>query len=389
MNKVIVLGYRAGLERALLEMGYEIYHIVTKIKPALTGKPYTLVDNLEDGQQVLRAALAHVGRHVEGVVTASEDGVYSAALLRTALNLPGDRDFLGILRFRDKFLQKYALPEKVSYASCMHIRHDATFDDLAIKLGTPFIVKPANGAGSVQTAIVNDSKQFEQFYSEAIKDSDIKFVAEELIDGVEFHADGVWADGRLAWLSIGQYSINLIQTNNGSTFGSQLLLRQHEAEMYQQVEALCESVLPSLSTGNMVFHLEYFKTDQRLVFSECAARIAGALVPEIIGKTYAFDYYQVQAAIGLGLDPTPYLPHSVAEQAHAFVYLRDREGQWVDSQSYRQRFDFVEMEYPESRETKRIGIYGKIGHVIMSDRDPLRLKQRICDVVKFNEVGHG
>jgi len=112
---MIVLGYRKGLDAAVRTRGLEAFHVTEKHKPALDGRPACRVAALEDAQEVLRAVAAAGLDDVAGVVTGHEQGVFTAAVLRHHLGLPGDRDFAATLRFRDKHLQKAALPGSVRH----------------------------------------------------------------------------------------------------------------------------------------------------------------------------------------------------------------------------------------------------------------------------------
>jgi hypothetical protein len=129
-------------------------HVVEKYKPNLAGRAFRLVASLEDTPEVLRAVLDLHVEDVIGVITAHEQGVFSTAALRHCLDTVGDRNYGQAVYFRDKFLQKSLLPGAIRRATCVYITPTHTFDELAEPVGVPFVVKPANGYGTLCTAIV-------------------------------------------------------------------------------------------------------------------------------------------------------------------------------------------------------------------------------------------
>ncbi|WP_207627043.1 hypothetical protein [Photorhabdus stackebrandtii] len=132
----IVLGYREGIATALARQGYQIIHIVERVKPALNGTKYYRVKNLEDAQEVLRCVL-NVSLHtVIGIVTGNEDGVFTAAVLCDMLQLPGPKDYRNTLYFRDKYLQKQKLTHLVPHAYCRYVTRDDDYSQLVVELVT-------------------------------------------------------------------------------------------------------------------------------------------------------------------------------------------------------------------------------------------------------------
>ena len=88
---------------------------------ALHGRPFRRVADLENVREVLGAVMAAdlASVCVAGVVTGHEQGVFTVALLRDHFGLPGDSDWTRAPGFRDKYLQKTALPGEVARAPAL------------------------------------------------------------------------------------------------------------------------------------------------------------------------------------------------------------------------------------------------------------------------------
>ncbi|MEX0447219.1 acetyl-CoA carboxylase biotin carboxylase subunit family protein [Xenorhabdus sp. SGI246] len=382
-NTVIVLGYRDGIATALAYQGYQVIHIVEKFKPILNGTKYYMVKNLEDAQEVLRCVLNISLHTVIGIVTGNENGVFTAAVLRNMLQLPGPKDYCNTLYFRDKCLQKQKLAQLVPHAYCRYVTHDSDYSQLVVELGTSFIIKPANGMGSFATTAINSRSEYENYFQQYEKNiSNVAYVAESKITAIEFCVDGIWSDGKLHWFSISQYTTPPMQCNEGKTLALQILSRQDFPDIYQQIDQFCPRVLERLNANNGVFHLEFFKNDEEVFFSECALRPAGAWVPEMIKLGYGVDLYSAHAILSLGLPYEHHLPE-YPSQIFAVVLLRAFDGISLTKQDFYQNFDLVELDWAEDTQIQSQGIYGRAGYAIITHKDYYTLEKNVNKLIAF------
>ncbi|OCA54114.1 ATP-grasp domain-containing protein [Photorhabdus namnaonensis] len=382
-NTVIVLGYREGIATALAHQGYQIIYIVNRVKPALNGTKYYIVKNLEDAQEVLRCVLNFSLHTVIGIVTGNEDGVFTAAVLRDMLQLPGPKDYRNILYFRDKFLQKQKLAHLVPHAYCRYVTRDNDYSQLVVELGTPFIIKPANGMGSFATTAINSRSEYETYFQQYEKNlSNVAYVAENKITAAEFCVDGIWSGDKLHWFSISQYATPVMQCNEGKTLALQILSRQDFPDIYQQIDRFCPRILERLNAANGVFHLEFFKNGEGIFFSECALRPAGAWLPEIIKLSYGVDLYSAHATLSLGLPYEHHLPE-YPSQLFAVVLLRAFDGVSLTKQSFYQNFDLVELDWTEDTQMQSQGIYGRSGYAIIAHKDHYTLVENVNKLIAF------
>jgi hypothetical protein len=382
---VIVLGYRAGLAAAVVKRGYTPLCIVHKDKGETGDWPTRKVAELEDAQEIIRAALSF-GGDVAGVVTGHDEGVFGAAVLRDALGLPGDRGYARLLCFRDKYLQKHALGDAVPHARCVYLTRQPDFAALAAQLGAPFVVKPSNGAGSKETRFVASQAELDTHYSGGAKRSDVAFVAESALKGEELFVDGVWQDGRVVFHSVGRYRTPMIQWSTGKTMAVEVLSRAEAPRLFERAHELVTRSLRRLGAPDVVFHLECFDDGEDLVFSECAARLGGTLVPEIVKHTYGFDLYEAQLDVALGKPLSQPVPVRIPDTCYAGVYLRACAARPLTRRDFDGRFDLVELDYPDST-AARPGLYGRVGHAVVRGRGDGQLAREVERLITFSEAG--
>lgn len=389
MTTVVVLGYREGLDAAVRRRGLAAFHVVEKMKPQLAGREYVRVAHLEDAQEVLRAVQARGLTNVAAVVTGHEEAVFSAALVRAFLGTPGDRDHVRVLQFRDKALQKRALPAGVVHARCDYVGPEATHAGLVQQFGSPFVLKPANGFGSVRTSMIGTAAEFDAYRAEYQDTSDVQTVAESYVAGEEVHLDGLWQGGQLVWSCLSRYMDAPASWLKGGILGDSLVDRRRRPELCALADDLAQTALGGLDAPDTVFHLEAYipPGGDQLVFGECAARIAGAMVPEVIELTYGVDLYETVLALGLGETPDP--GHAARDPDHwyGYVYLRQFDGVELTEDDFRRTFDPHEVVFPTDPAAAQVGAYGRVGHAVLAHPDSDQLHRLVCEVAAFSRSG--
>jgi biotin carboxylase len=387
VTRVVVLGYRGGLDEAMRRRGLQPFFVVEKVKDALAGREHVRVADMENAQEVLRAVLARDLAGVRAVVTDHEEAVFTAAVLRAHFGAPGDRDHVRTLRFRDKLLQKRALPAGIARARCRHVTPGDAFGDLAAELGVPFVVKPANGFGARRTTVVGSAGDLAAWWEQDAARSDVQAVAESLVRGAELHVDGVWQDGALAWSCLSRYLDAPMRHAEGAILADGLLARDRHPELFARAEALTAEVLAGLGAPDTVFHLEAFEGDDgTLTFGECAIRVAGGKVPEVVWRTYGVDLYEAVLALALGERAEVPREPSEPERYHGYALLRRFPGVELTEAAFREHFALDELDYPAGADA-RVGAYGRVGHAIVSHPDSDGLQELLADLVAFNRTG--
>ena len=116
-------------------------------------------------------------------------------------------------------------------------------------------------------------------------------MVERLVEGRECHFDGIVEAGTVRLFALCRYRQNLLAIRTGSLFGSLVVDRESEPELWTAARELCQRALTALNLRTGPFHLEVFDTGRGLVFGECAARIGGAFTAQMIRHKYGFDLF--------------------------------------------------------------------------------------------------
>ncbi|MFD5700248.1 ATP-grasp domain-containing protein [Streptomyces lasiicapitis] len=387
MPTMIVIGYRGDLDLALRRRGLEPFYLVQAPMLPPEGRSFTCVADMENAQEILRAALSARLEDVAGVLSVHEMGVFGAAYLRQQLGLPGNADSKRVLYFRDKYLQKSGLPTGVRRARCRYVSSDTSYTDLANDLGDVFVIKPATGAGSLRTSVVRTPEDYAQALKPLPNYSDVEIVAESFIDAPEVYMDGIWENGDLLWSSMTRYHRSPLSAAQGGILAAHILDERRHASLFQETETIARQVLGNLNAPDCVFHLEVFAEESGLVFGECAIRLPGALSPQVNKLTFGVDLFDVEISLALGEGVTQSLDRTDAQDRfYGYILLRRPERGSLTQQDFERNFTFDELEYSSSPDTK-VGPYGRVGQAILSDQDELKLRKTIEDVVRFNELG--
>lgn len=384
---VVVLGYRSGTADALDRRGLPAYHLVEKVKPEMTGD-YRVVGDLEDAQEVLRTLLSEGPAVLDGVVTAHEQGVFTAPLIRSVFEIArGNRDFPAALLFRDKYLQKRALSGVVPTARCERVTRGADYHALAARLGVPFVVKPSNGHSSQGTAIIEDATGLTSYLRAAGRYGDVQLLAESYLDGQEFHVDGLWDGTRVSWSCAGVYLSPPWSAASGTPLGDLIMGTAREGELGAAAHDFAGRVMSALRAAPTVFHLEAFQRagTGELIFGECAARVPGAKIPETLRHAYGIDLYDAAVAFALGENPEVKDDSMIGTPAGYVLLLQDRTGR-RDGAYYREHFDVVDL---AMRTGPAAGAaYGQAGYAILADADRDNLRRRLRELMVENAESH-
>ncbi|WP_327391614.1 ATP-grasp domain-containing protein [Streptomyces sp. NBC_01186] len=386
MPTMIVIGYRPDLDRALRRRGLDPYYLVQAQVSPLKGRNFKFVTDIENVQEVLRAVLSARIEDAAGVLSVHEMGVFGAAYLRQALNLPGNTDSKTALYFRDKYLQKSSLPPQIKRARCRYVSKYTSFAELVGDLGDTFVIKPATGAGSLRTHIVRTPEEYSQAVKPLPSRSDVEIVAESFIDAPEVYIDGIWNNGDLQWSSMSNYHISPLSAAQGGVLAAYVLDKRRNPTLFAEAEKLTGQVLTSLGAPDCVFHLEMFREESGLTFGECAIRLPGALSPQVNELTFGVDLFDVEISLALGEEPVKASGKDAPDRFHGYILLRRSSRGNLTREDFERNFAFDEIEYSSSLDTP-VGPYGRVGQAIVSDEDELKLQKTIEEIVRFNEVG--
>ena len=256
----------------------------------LSGYLQTSMLNQEDA--VVREVTAHWGGMTfDRVICLWEPGVVLAAKLRAALGVSG----LGVgdaIAFRNKDIMK----ARVAAAGIRTPKHRgartaAEVRAAAEEIGYPLIIKPIDGAGSMDTFRVDDVHELEAAIKKIPHIDHVNI--EEFIEAEEFTFDTVCVGGKMQFFNIGYYRPRPLAARSNEWISPQTLcLRDVDSAWVAGGVKMGADVLTAMNPGNAFTHMEWYrKSDGEVVFGEIAARPPGARTVDLMNYVSDIDLY--------------------------------------------------------------------------------------------------
>ncbi|MEV7213733.1 ATP-grasp domain-containing protein [Kitasatospora cineracea] len=275
---------------------------------------------------------AHPGLDPVAVIPAVEYAVPFAARLAERYGLPGAG--LGAAQLlRDKHqLRVVAAAAGIANPASEPVADAAALAGFLARHPGPAVLKPANRQASVGTLVVGGPEEvgaawaFGQAQDEGafVPDRPIApvMLAEQYVRGPEFSVEMLLSGGRPLFANTtgkllypGRYPIEA-----GHTVPAELPVETHEL-----LAAETERLAAAVGFGTGVLHCEWILADGVPVLVECAGRLPGDSITDLIEAAYPVELTRAYFALMRGADPGP-LP-AKAERATAAAFLApDRPG---------------------------------------------------------------
>ncbi|CAM2066142.1 ATP-grasp domain-containing protein [Sulfidibacter corallicola] len=303
MNVLLISpGYPADMPhftRGLAEVGARVYGIGDTpeallprlVQRCLSG--YLHVRSLWDEEAVIAEVFAWKGMAtIHRVECLWEPGMMLAARLREALGVPG-LDTERTLPFRNKELMKRKLDD-AGLRTPRHRHADSIAGcwEAAEEIGYPLILKPIDGAGSMDTYRVNDREELRAVLPRLHHVPEVSI--EEFVEGEEFTFDTICIEGRIAYFNVAWYRPRPLIARSNEWISPQVIaLRQISQPMLTEGLEMGHKVIEALDFQTGFTHMEWYRKESgEVVFGEIAARPPGAHQVDQMKFACNFDVYR-------------------------------------------------------------------------------------------------
>jgi len=274
-------------------------------------------------------AVIAAARRIEpdGVLTVSADrAVPVVAAVAEALGLPGIGTRAAHL-MTHKIAMRTRLAEagvpQPRYAACRTLHETRRAVDA---VGFPAVLKPADSGGQRGVFRVGSLDDVDAHFHEALRASPTgEAILEEYVEGVEMNGIVIARDGEAFPLTLSDrlrppgigFGVGWIHVYPASVYGDQLA--ESERVATYTVHAL------GLRTG-IAFPQLIATPDGRVVVVECAARIPGGQMADLVRHAVGVDLVEVQLRIALGQELPDELVRPRFEQPLAIRFLTAAPG---------------------------------------------------------------
>lgn len=276
----------------------------------------TPVDGATDEAWAGAAWAAAARGRPAGVVAFSEPQVLAAALLQDGLGLPGPSLHAATLS-RNKALQRGRF-------AALGVRQPAFAVDEPQRLGewargrVPVVVKSLSSAGSAGVELVETPEALDEALTRRAHEQ--RLLAEDVLEGPELSWEAVVVDGRVVVENL---------TAKDTTGAPHFVETAHRTGVVPGVDApqvaeLARGVLEGLRMVTGLVHLELRATPAGPAVVEVAVRTPGDFIMDLLGMTYAADWFELVVLAALGRPVPPVPPGPVAYAASWFATPQGR-----------------------------------------------------------------
>jgi biotin carboxylase len=333
-------------------------------------------------------AVTHLarGQKIDRIVALDEYDMETAATLREHLRIPG-MGLTTMRYFRDKLAMRMkALDRGVRVPDFIPVFHHEDVRYYMEHVPGPWVLKPRSEASAIGIKKIHAAEELWPVL-EQLGDKQSSYLLEKFVPGDVYHVDSVVSENEVVFANVSKYGkppMNVAQ--GGGIFTTYGVPRGSEAET--ALQQINRDLIAALGLVRGVAHAEFIHahTDGHFYFLECAARVGGAYINEMVEAATGINLWREWARIEVaGGNGTYCLPQvredyagvilSLAKQDdpdtsayndaevfsrikkhhHAGLVLRSPDPQRVQMllESYSQRFvpDFLAIEPPRDKPT--------------------------------------
>ncbi|HQJ12281.1 MAG TPA: ATP-grasp domain-containing protein [Anaerolineae bacterium] len=275
------------LEANVLGLGDAPYHeLRPELRAALT--EYYKVDNLSNYEQLVRACgyLTHRYGKLERLESHNEYWLETDARLREDFNIPGPRPVhLDVLKRKSRMKRVYQRAGGDAARGKL-VRTLRMAQDFAAEVGYPLIAKPDVGVGAANTFKVNNDAELQRFFE--IKPP-VAYFLEEFVQGELYSFDGLAdQEGEAVFFTAHHFNRGIMDVVNEDLDMYYYSLREIPEDLY----AAGMRALRAFDVRERFFHIEFFRTPERLLLLEINMRPPGGLTLDMFNYANDIDVYQ-------------------------------------------------------------------------------------------------
>jgi biotin carboxylase len=273
-------------------------------------------------------AVTHLARtqKIDRIVALDEYDMETAATLREHLRVPG-MGLTTMRYFRDKLAMRMkALDRDVRVPDFVPV---VNHDDIRYYLEHvpgPWVLKPRQEASAIGIKKIHAAEDLWPVL-EQLGDKQSSFLLERFVPGEVYHVDSVVSENEVVFASVSKYGkppMNVAQ--GGGVFTTWVIPRGSDADT--GLRQINRDLIAALGLVRGVAHTEFIQAhaDGHFYFLECAARVGGAYINEMVEAATGINLWREWARIEVaGGNGTYQLPPVREEYAGVILSLARQE----------------------------------------------------------------
>jgi biotin carboxylase len=273
-------------------------------------------------------AVTHLARtqKIDRIVALDEYDMETAATLREHLRVPG-MGLTTMRYFRDKLAMRMrALDRGVRVPDFVPVFNHSDIQYYLAHVPGPWVLKPRQEASAIGIKKIHAAEELWPVL-EQLGDKQSSFLLETFVPGDVYHVDSVVSESEVVFASVSRYGkppMNVAQS--GGIFTTGTIARGGDADI--GLREINRELIAALGLVRGVAHTEFIQAhaDGHFYFLECAARVGGAYINEMVETATGINLWREWARIEVaGGDGTYRLPPVREEYAGVILSLARQE----------------------------------------------------------------
>jgi biotin carboxylase len=273
-------------------------------------------------------AVTHLARtrKIDRVVALDEFDMETAATLREHLRIPG-MGLTTMRYFRDKLAMRMrALDRHVRVPDFVPVVNHGDIRYYLEHVSGPWVLKPRQEASAIGIKKIHAADELWPLL-EQLGDKQSSFLMEKFLPGEVYHVDSVVSENEVVFANVSKYGkppMNVAQ--GGGVFTTFTVPRGGDEDT--DLRQINRDLIAALGLVRGVAHAEFIHAyaDGHFYFLECAARVGGAYINEMVEAATGINLWREWARIEVaGGDGTYRLPPVREEYAGVILSLARQE----------------------------------------------------------------
>ena len=273
-------------------------------------------------------AVTHLARtqNIDRIVALDEYDMETAATLREHLRLPG-MGLTTMRYFRDKLAMRMkALDRDIRVPDFVPVFNHGDIRYYLDHVPGPWVLKPRQEASAIGIKKIHYAEELWPVL-EQLGNKQSSFLLEKFVPGEVYHVDSVVSESEVVFANVSKYGkppMNVAQ--GGGVFTTFTVPRGSEED--SGLRQINRDLIAALGLVRGVAHTEFIRAhaDGHFYFLECAARVGGAYINEMVEAATGINLWREWARIEVaGGDGTYRLPPVREEYAGVILSLARQE----------------------------------------------------------------
>jgi biotin carboxylase len=258
-------------------------------------------------------------------VALDEFDMETASTLREHLRIPG-MGLTTMRYFRDKLAMRMrALDRHIRVPDFVPVVNHGDIQYYLDHVPGPWVLKPRQEASAIGIKKIHSGEELWPLL-EQLGDKQSTYLLEKFVPGDVFHVDSVVSENEVLFMNVSKYGKPPMNVAHGGVFTSFTIERGSEED--SKLRAINRDLLSALGLLRGVSHAEFIRAhaDGEFYFLECAARVGGAYISDMVDAASGVNLWREWARIEIaGGDGSYKLPETREEYAGVILSLARQE----------------------------------------------------------------